>query len=440
MTAWTSLSRTHYLEREKLPATRRIAATFGAVALLHLAAAALLAYSVLADQHPLTLGLLATAYLAGVKHSYDWDHIAAIDNSSRKFAGQGRAPVSVGFAFSMGHSSVVLLAGSLVVGGAGVMSAALSEGSAANLTLGLIGAGVSALFLLTIGLYNGAAFRRTAQLYGRVRGGARVGAEELRPQGLVARVLERPLSRVKRPRDIFVLGFLFGLGFDTATTIAFLLLTASAALAGVSPLALMALPLGFAAGMTLCDTANGLAMIRMYRSAVSDPQRRLGFNMVVTGLSALSALFIALLTVGATLNEVLALQDPLTTWLGRIDLGHAGLLLVGLFLLVWAGSSLGWRTSRGSGGGGWRRTRSSGSGRAPGSRPDHGPASQEAKRARPRRVKRGNALRSLFRMEETEGSRLAGCPNCLPTSPRCATAPPSGGCGSATRSRRWEAS
>ena len=340
MTAWTSLTRAHYLEREKLPAARRIAATFGAVALLHLAAAALLAYSVVGDQHPLTLGLLATAYLAGVKHSYDWDHLAAIDNSSRKFAGQGRAPVSVGFAFSMGHSSVVLLAGALVVGGAGVMAVALAEGSAANTTLGLIGAGVSALFLLTIGLYNGAAFGRTAECYGRVRRGGRVSPEELRPQGLMARVLERPLARVKRPRDIFVLGFLFGLGFDTATTIAFLLLTASAALAGVSPLALMALPLGFAAGMTLCDTANGLAMMRMYRSAVSDPQRRLGFNMVVTGLSAFSALLIAVLTLGSTLNQVFSLQDPFTTWLGGIDLGHAGLLLVGLFLAVWAAASL----------------------------------------------------------------------------------------------------
>jgi high-affinity nickel-transport protein len=334
------LARTHYLEREKLPVARRIAATFGAVAMLHVAAACLLAYSVFADEHPLALGLLATAYLAGVKHSYDWDHIAAIDNSSRRFAGQGRAPVSVGFAFSMGHSTVVLLAGVLVVGGASVIASALEQGSAANTVLGIVGAGVSALFLLTIGIYNGTAFRRAAQLSRHVRRGGTVTAEELRPQGLVARLLDRPLSRVRRPRDIYVLGFLFGLGFDTATTIAFLLLAVSAALAGISPLALMALPLGFAAGMTLCDTANGLAMMRMYRSAVSDPQRRIGFNMVVTGLSAVSALFVAVLTIGAVLHGVFGLEDPVTTWLGGIDLGHAGLLLVGLFLAVWAVAAL----------------------------------------------------------------------------------------------------
>lgn len=336
----TTLARMHYLEREKLPRGRRIAATFGAVALLHIAAAGLLAYSLLADVHPLALGLLATAYLAGVKHSYDWDHIAAIDNSSRKFAGQGRAPVSVGFAFSMGHSSVVLVAGALVVAGVGLMSTAMDEGSTLNTVLGLVGAGVSALFLLVIGLYNAAAFRSTVQVYGRAGHGAELTEAHLRPQGLMARLLDRPLSRMKRPRDIFVLGFLFGLGFDTATTVAFLLLTASAALAGISPLALMALPLGFAAGMTLCDTANGLFMMRMYHSAVSTARRRIGLNMVVTGLSAVSAIFVSILTLGGILHGPLGFGDPVTGWLAGIDLGQAGLLLVGLFLLIWAAATV----------------------------------------------------------------------------------------------------
>jgi high-affinity nickel-transport protein len=339
----TAMAGSHYLEREKLPQALRIGATFAAVGALHLATAGLLSYSLLADAHPLALGLLLTAYLAGIKHSYDWDHIAAIDNSSRKFAAQGRAPVSVGFAFSFGHSSVVLLAGILVVSGASVMAAALEEGSTANTMLGLIGAGVSALFLLAIGIFNGTAFRRTVQLYRRARAGDPVSGQDLQPQGLVARLLEKPLSRVKRPRDIYVLGFLFGLGFDTATTIAFLLLTASAALAGISPLALMALPLGFTAAMTLCDTANGLAMMKMYRTAVQDPARRIGFYMVVTGLSALSALFVAVITIAGILREVVGLQDPLTTLLGSMDLGHAGLLLVAVFLTIWGAASLNWR-------------------------------------------------------------------------------------------------
>ncbi len=342
----TALARLGYLEREKLPVARRMGATFLAVALLHLAVAGLMAYSFLADVHPLAVGLLITAYLAGVKHSYDWDHIAAIDNSSRKFAAQGRSPVSVGFAFSMGHSSVVLLAGILVVSGAGIMGAVLDEGSAANMALAVFGASVSALFLLAIGLFNGSAFLKANVLFRRVRGGGAVHDDELAPTGMVARLMDRPLSKVKRPRDIYVLGFLFGLGFDTASTIAFLLLTASAALAGISAAALLALPLAFTAAMTLCDTANGMAMMKMYRSAVMNPARRIGFNMVVTGLSATSALFISGLTMAAILHDTLGLTDPVTTWLATLDLGHAGLLLVGLFLLVWGIAAAGWRRDR----------------------------------------------------------------------------------------------
>jgi len=337
-----SPSRSSYLEREKLPQSRRIAITFGAVGLLHLLCLGLLTYSFMADANPLALGMFFAAYLAGIKHSYDWDHIAAIDNSSRKFAAQGRSPVSVGFAFSLGHSSIVLIAGILVVSGATIMATALEEGSTVNTTLGLIGAIVSATFLLAIGIFNGAAFRRTAKLYQQVRAGARVTADELRPQGLVARLLDKPLSKINRPRDIYVIGFLFGLGFDTATTIAFLLLTASAALAGVSPLALMALPLGFTAAMTLCDTANGLAMMKMYRTAVSDPEKKIGFNMVITGLSSFSALFIAAITIGGLLHGA-GLTDPVTTWLGELDLGHAGLVLVAVFLTVWSIASIKWR-------------------------------------------------------------------------------------------------
>ncbi|GLB67662.1 HoxN/HupN/NixA family nickel/cobalt transporter [Arthrobacter mangrovi] len=337
-----SPSRLSYLEREQLPLSRRIAATFGAVGLLHLACLGLLAYSFTADASPLALGMFFSAYLAGVKHSYDWDHIAAIDNSSRKFAAQGRSPVSVGFAFSLGHSSIVLVAGILVVSGAAVMATVLDDGSPVNTALGLTGAIVSATFLLAIGVFNGAAFRRAANVFQRVRAGEHVTAEELRPQGLVARLLDKPLSRINRPRDIYVLGFLFGLGFDTATTIAFLLLTASAALAGVSPLALMALPLGFTAAMTLCDTANGLAMMKMYRTAISDPEKKIGFNMVVTGLSSFSALFIAAVTIAGLLHSA-GLADPVTSWLGELDLGHAGLILVAVFLTVWGVARLAWR-------------------------------------------------------------------------------------------------
>ncbi len=118
------------------------------------------------------------------------------------------------------------------------------------------------------------------------------------------------------------------------------MLTTAASLAGVSPLALLALPLAFTAAMTLCDTTNGVAMMRLYKSAIHNPQRKLGFNALVTGISAFSALFISFITLGGFFNAAFGLHDPLTTWLGGIDLGEAGLLLVAAFLAVWGVAAL----------------------------------------------------------------------------------------------------
>ncbi len=330
-----------YRDRDALPLRTRLVFTFGAVAALHAAAVVLLLAGTLnGGGQALTLGLVATAYVAGVKHSYDWDHLAAIDNSTRKFVAQRQDPVSVGFAFSLGHSSVVTLAGVLVVAGAAMVGEFMQDGTNGNLVLSLVGSGVSGLFLLAMGLFNGSAFARSAQAYRRAQNGAAVDPRDLAPQGLVARLLARPLARVRRPRNIYVIGFLFGLGFDTATTIGLLMMTTAASLAGVPPFALLALPLAFAAAMTLCDSLNGVAMMRMYRSALDDPRRKLGFNALVTGISALSALFIAVITLGGFVHAAFALDDPVTSCLGSIDLGDAGLLLVALLLAVWGGAAL----------------------------------------------------------------------------------------------------
>jgi high-affinity nickel-transport protein len=339
MTALTRFA-VMYRGRDLLPVRTRLLFTFGAVAALHLAAVVLLLTGTAAGGQPLALGLVLTAYLAGVKHSYDWDHLAAIDNSTRKFVAQRQDPVSVGFAFSLGHSSVVILAGVLVVGGAAIVGQLMEDGSAGNLVLGLIGSGVSGLFLLAMGLFNGSAFVRAVRVYRGARAGGSIDAADLEAKGFVARLLAKPLSRVRRPRNIYVIGFLFGLGFDTATTIGLLVMTTAASLAGVSPLALIALPLAFTAAMTLCDSLNGVAMMRMYRSALDDPRRKLGFNAAVTGISAVSALFIAAITLGGFVNTAFGLEDPVTNWLGAIDLGDAGLLLIVLLLAVWGAASL----------------------------------------------------------------------------------------------------
>jgi nickel/cobalt transporter (NiCoT) family protein len=350
MTAITSIT-TLYRGRDALPLPTRLLWMFGAVAALHAAAVVLLLAGGAGNAggtgaQALTGGLVLTAYLAGVKHSYDWDHLAAIDNSTRKFVANRQNPVSVGFAFSLGHSSVVTLAGVLVIAGAAAVGELMQDGSTGNLVLGLIGSGVSGVFLLVMGLFNGSAFARSARAYRRARAGSAIDPQDLEPKGAVARLLARPLARVRRPRNIYVIGFLFGLGFDTATTIGLLMMTTAASLAGVPPIALLALPLAFTAAMTLCDSLNGIAMMRMYRSALDDPQRKLGFNALVTGISAVSALFIAVITLGSFANAAFALDDPLTVWLGSVDLGDAGLLLVALLLAVWGAAALKGRVER----------------------------------------------------------------------------------------------
>ncbi|GAA1785671.1 HoxN/HupN/NixA family nickel/cobalt transporter [Pseudarthrobacter sulfonivorans] len=341
-----SLLLTMYRDREKLSLRTRLLVMFGAVVALHVVAFVLLVMGSSGTAQPLALGLVATAYLAGVKHSYDWDHLAAIDNSTRKFVAQHKDPVSVGFAFSLGHSSVVTLAVLLVVAGATLVGQFMDDGTTGNKVLGLIGSGVSGVFLLAMGLFNGSAFVRATQVYREVQSGGAVRDEDLEAKGLIARLLSKPLSKVKRPRNIYVIGFLFGLGFDTATTIGLLVIATSASLAGVSPLALLALPFAFAAAMTLCDSANGVAMMKMYKSAIDNPQRKLGFNAVITGISAVSALFISVLTLGGFINTAFSLEDPITSWLAGIDLADAGLFLVGLFAVVWATASLRGRSER----------------------------------------------------------------------------------------------
>lgn len=333
-----------YRDRENLPIRIRLLVTFGAVAGLHLAALVLLVAGWASSAVPLTLGLAVTAYTAGIKHSYDWDHIAAIDNSTRKFVAQRKDPVSTGFAFSLGHSSVVTLAGLLLVTGATLMGRLMEADTTESKLLTLIGTGVSGVFLLTMSLFSGSALVAAARAYRKVRAGGTVRDEDLATTGLVARMIAKPLSRVDRPRSLYALGFLFGLGFDTATTIGLLVTTATASLAGASPWTLMALPLAFTSAMTLCDSANGVAMMKLYKSAIENPGRKLGLNVVITAISALSALIIAIITLSAFANTAFALNDPVTTWISRIDLGDAGLAVVALFIVAAAVSA--WRNRR----------------------------------------------------------------------------------------------
>lgn len=319
--------------REIAPTPTRIAAIFGTVALLHLAGFGLVGLSHLtAAATVLPLGAALTAYGLGLRHALDADHIAGIDNATRKFVGEGRRPMSVGLAFSLGHSTVVFAMVVLVALGVGFATNLLTEDSTATSILGVVGASVAAAFLLAIAVVNGAALRRmiTAR-----RQGATDDAPMSSSMTLSSRIMQAPLRRVQHPRHIYALGVAFGLGFDTASSIGMIALAATVALSGASTWLVLCLPLCFAAGMTLVDATDGIVMVKLYGSAqIADRDRQL-FNIAATALSVAAAAGIGTVIAVSTLHEVFSLADPMTTWIAGLDLEHVGWILAGTFVTLW---------------------------------------------------------------------------------------------------------
>ena len=315
----------------------RARAALATVAALHLLGLGLLALGVLrGGAGAVPVGLAAFAYLRGLAHSFDFDHISMIDNSTRKFVAEGRRPASVGLAFSTGHATVVILTGILAVSGAGVIRVALDPSSPAARVLGIVGLSVSALYLLLVALANLAAFAAAFRLRRRLQRDPQleVSREDLTPRGPAARFMTAPLARVKHPRHVYVVGFLFSLGFDTSSQIGLLVLTGVAAVAGAPLISLLSLPFLFAAAMTLGDTTNGLLMLKMYETADEHPARKINFNLVITGVSILSALTVATLGGATLLIEHAGLRTGLLESVAAIDTTYAGYLLVALFAVI----------------------------------------------------------------------------------------------------------
>jgi nickel/cobalt transporter (NiCoT) family protein len=232
----------------------------------------------------LTLGAGLTAYTLGLRHAFDPDHIAAIDNATRGLIGAGRRPLGVGFFFSLGHSTVVFVLALLLALGVRAVGGQLADdGSPLQLLGGWVGTTASIAFLLGVAVLNVTLL---------LRRGAAGGGPLYRVYGRFARL-------VSRPWRMYPVGLLFGLGFDTATEIALLALAAGAAGAGLPFHAIVCLPLLFAAGMTLFDTLQGEAMRRLYGWACARPERRFRYDVAVTGVSVLAALAIATIELGA---------------------------------------------------------------------------------------------------------------------------------------------
>jgi high-affinity nickel-transport protein len=314
---------------------RRVVGLTASILALHVAGFALLASY--AGASPSLIGLAVLAYTFGLRHAFDADHIAAIDNTTRKLlARSGGRPLGVGFFFSLGHSSVVFA----LAAGLGIATASVK----AKLPTfrhygGLVGTGVSGAFLVAIGVLNLLVLLDVLGIFRSMR------REPLDEQRLEQRLLDRGLmsrgilrrlgDRIHASWQMYPLGILFGLGFDTATEVGLLALSAGAAGRRLPFLAVVSLPLLFAAGMSLLDTLDGAFMSHAYGWAFSSPVRKVYYNITVTSLSVTVALGIG----GLELLQLVARR----TWL---DLNDVGYLVVGLFVLTWAAAALIWKARR----------------------------------------------------------------------------------------------
>ena len=326
---------------EPHPLRRRIG-FLGLALLAGNAAAWAWAWSLFADR-PALLSTALLAYVFGLRHAVDPDHIAAIDNVTRKLMQAGQRPVSVGLWFALGHSTVVVAAASALA----LAATSLLTAPEGFRELGaLIGTGISAGFLILIGLVNCVVLWGIWRSFRQMRRTGRAAEADLdgllAGGGFLARLL-RPLFRlITRPWHMYPLGLLFALGFDTATEVSLFALSAAEASRGTDPLAILVFPALFTAGMALVDAADGMLMLGAYSWATVQPMRRLFYNLTITALSVAVALGIGTLEALNLLADRLSLQGGFWTWIGAVNdsFGLLGFGIVGLFAGAWALSFL----------------------------------------------------------------------------------------------------
>jgi nickel/cobalt transporter (NiCoT) family protein len=291
-----------------------------------------------------------TAYTLGMRHAFDADHIAAIDNTTRKLMEDGKRPLSVGFWFSLGHSSVVTgLTVGLALGVKSLGQQLLDDNSPLHSTGGLIGTAVSGGFLYLIGIINLVILFGILKVFRSMRRGEydeKTLEDHLNNRGLMNRLFGRVMRSVGKPWQIYPVGVLFGLGFDTVTEVAFLVLASSGAIAGLPWYAIMCLPVLFAAGMSLLDTIDGSFMNFAYGWAFSKPVRKVYYNITVTGLSVAVALIVGSIELLAIAASKLGLSGGFWDWVQGIDLNRIGFAIVGLFVVTWVVALSVWKFGR----------------------------------------------------------------------------------------------
>ena len=294
----------------------------------------------------LGFGTGVLAFTLGMRHAFDADHIAAIDNTTRKLVNEGKRPLSVGFYFSLGHSSIVfLLAVFLNFGIRALDTQVSSQSSGLHQATGIVGTAVSGGFLYLIALLNLIVLVGIVKVYREMKWG-RFDHEELERQldnrGLMNRFFGGYAKRIDKPWKMYPVGVLFGLGFDTATEVALLVLAGNAVAGGLPFWAILSLPFLFAAGMSLFDTLDGCFMNFAYDWAFSKPVRKVFYNLTITGLSVFVAFFIGTIEILGLIGQEAHLHDPFFNFFANFNINTAGFIIVGAFFATWAVAVLYW--------------------------------------------------------------------------------------------------
>ena len=296
------------------------------------------------------VGLGVTAFLLGVRHAFDADHIAVIDNTTRKLVGEGKAGLGVGFWFSLGHSSVVFGASLLIVLGVDAVGGVVRDDTSSGaVTLGVVGSVVAGVFLLLIGLTNLASVVGILRVFRGMRSGELDESaleHHLHNRGFLSRLLGGATKKISKPWHVYPIGFLMGLGFDTASQVALLVLAAGTAAFVLPWYAILVLPVLFAAGMSLFDTADGVFMARAYGWAFLRPVRKVYYNLTITLLSVIIALVVGVIVLTGLLVDKLDITTGPLAVIGTLELNAVGYIVVGLFVVTWAVAVAVWKLGR----------------------------------------------------------------------------------------------
>ena len=311
----------------------------------------------LGGDYPLfTVGVGILAYTLGLRHAFDADHIAAVDNTTRKLmqdniiTGNDRKPLSVGFWFSLGHSTIVFgLAFLLSIGVKALAGQVQNDGSELHSVTGVIGASVSGVFLWILGILNLVVLFGVIRVFREMRQGRydeQALEEQLNKRGLMNRFLGGLTRSVRKPGQIYPIGVLFGLGFDTATEVGLLVLAGGVAAFNLPFYSILVLPILFGAGMCLMDTVDGVFMNAAYGWAFAKPVRKVFYNITITSISVAVALIIGTIElIGVLADQAGITSGPLAA-IASIPLDYAGYGIVVLFFAAWLIAIAVWRFGR----------------------------------------------------------------------------------------------